>query len=420
MIHSSYYKPRIFPIQEIADDAEIDRAQTIDPTVSLNREEVKEIGRDGLVGYLKKSPTVAYRLTQLEYGNIEFWQKLVNTTTLGAIGQTEIALSDFKTPNFDICAYLTDDDGTFRGTLVYPALRVSGFSFNIGDPQAMIERNFDFVGEQAHIWQGDNKYYIYHTKTVETGDLSSADAVEINFGSGQDFEQIPVEDPNVAGKFMQRVMRVRSGVSTELVDGTDFVFTSPSTLTVEDCEVGDVIKIWYSSSDAPANQFVLNDSDVAGILGDSVSIYLYIPASGNPSASYYIYRLQSVTLDVRFDREDIREIGNKNVVARGIRDNTVTVTLGRILERFTVEEVMAGQVADYGKIDVEEFSDQIALIVKVFDENTKSTFKYGMKATGLTPTEIRGGASVSEYVKEDGTLEGENLIISADSTVIGI
>ena len=108
------------------------------------------------------------------------------------------------------------------------------------------------------------------------------------------------------------------------------------------------------------------------------------------------------------------------VVARGITNSTVTATLGRILEQFTVEEVLRGEVAGYGKIDVEQFSDEIALIVKVFDDNTKETFKYGFKATGLTPTELRGGASINEYVKADATLEGESLIISADADVIGI
>lgn len=417
MIHSSYYKPRIFPIQGDVDYAEIDRAQAIDPTVSLNREKVEEIGRDGVVGYLKKSPTVAYRLTQLEYGNIEFWQKLVNTTTLGANGQTEITMSDFKTPNFDICAYLTDDENGFKGTILYPALRCSGFSLNIGDPQDMVERSFDFVGESAIIWQGDNKYYLSQKHTAG----SAIDNVIT-------FEVTAKVDPDTAVKFAQRVTKVDvvTGVTTELskANGDYTEDEDAVTILASLVDTGDVFKVWYTSNTTPSgfSQFELNDSDVEGILGDSVSIYLYIPASGKPSSSDYIYRLQSVSLEVSFDREDIRELGNKDVVARGIRNSTVTVTLGRILEQFTVEEVLRGEVADYGKIDVEQFSDQIALIIKVFDNNTKdnASFKYGFKATGLTPTELRGGAGINEYVKEDNTLEGESLIISADSSILGV
>ena len=66
MIHSSYYKPRIFPFNGNVAPAEIDRAQAIDPTISLNREKIEEIGREGVVGYIKKTPSIAYRLTQLE------------------------------------------------------------------------------------------------------------------------------------------------------------------------------------------------------------------------------------------------------------------------------------------------------------------------------------------------------------------
>jgi hypothetical protein len=110
MINASEYKPRIVPVLGDVDSAEIDRAQSIDPTVSLNREKVEEIGREEVVGYLKKSPTVGYRLTQLEYGSIEFWEKITNSNAKAGSGENPITLDDFKTPYFDINAYLTDDD----------------------------------------------------------------------------------------------------------------------------------------------------------------------------------------------------------------------------------------------------------------------------------------------------------------------
>jgi len=411
MIESAYYQPRIFPVTGDVEPSEIDRAQSIDPTASLNREEVNEIGRDGVVGYNKTSPTISYRLTQLEYGSIEFWQKLVNSSVLGSIGEDEIALSDFKTPYFDICGYLTDDDGTFTGTVLYPSLRTAGFSIAISDPQAQVERSFDFVGEKAQIWQGLNQYYIYNKHTAGSGDDN-----EIDLSA-----KAPAENPNEAGKFMERVVRVSSGVSTELVETTDYTYSDiTKVLTIVSIQTGDIIKSYYTSATAPDVIFTDNDSDKPALLGDSISIFLYIPGSGKPTSSDYIYRLQSVTLDVSFDREDIREIGNKDIVARGITNNNVSVTLGRIVEAFTVEEVLAGQAPDYGLIDIEEFSDDITLIVKVFDDNTKANFKYGFKASGLTASEVRFGATVNEYTNIDDSLEGESLIISADVSKIGV
>lgn len=411
MIHASFYKPRIFPVLGDVAPAEIDRAQSIDPTVSMNREKVEEIGREGVVGYIKGSPDIGYRLTQYEYGNIEFWQKLICSAVKGNNGEDEITLNDFKTNYFDICAYLTDDNGTFRGTVLYPALRTSGFSLTIGDPQAIVERGFDFVGESAIIWQGDNKYWIY-----KEHDCGSASDNEIDLSA-----KSPAEDPDNTGTYIYRVVRIRSGVSTVLTTSDYSYDDGTEVLTINSVQTSDVIKAYYTSAIAPDVQFSENDTDPAGIRADSVSIYLYIPGSGKPSSSDYLYRLQSVTLETSFDREDHREIGNKDVVKRGINDKTVTVTLGRILEQFTVEEVLRGATSGYGKIDVEQFSDEIALIVKIYSDNTKNTFKYGMKATGLTPTEIRGAtASVNSYVEQEATLEGESLIISADSSKLGV
>ena len=421
LIHASKYKPRIFPIK--GDDtglgSEIDRAQSIDPTIALNREKVNEIGRSDAVGYIKKSPTIGYTLSQYEYGSIEFWQRLVNTTTLGDNGQTEIDLDDFKTPYFDIVAYLTDDDDVFKGTVWYPDLRTSGFSLTIGDPQAIIERSFDFVGEKAIVWQGDNKYFIMVRSEVESGDLSTADDYEIDLSA-----RVPVEDPNTADKFMQRVVRIRASVSSELDEGTDSgeydYNASATTLTISGAQIGDIYKVYYTSGTAPATMFTDNDTDPAGLTGEDVSIYLYVPESGKPSATDYVYRLQSVTLEVSFEREDIREIGYKEIVARGAREKTVTVTLGRIVDDFTIEEVLSGVADDFGKLDVEQFSDEIALIIKIFDDDTKDTFKYGFLATGLSPTEVSPSVAVNEYHNRENTLEGEVLKISADTSVLGI
>lgn len=408
LIHSSNLKPRIFPIKGDVDDAEIDRAQSIDPVATLNRTKVEEIGNGTIVGYSKETPSIAYRLGTLEYGNIEFWQKIVCNEDKGDVGENAITLDDFKTSYFDICGYLTDDDSTFVGTAVYPDLRVGGFSITIGDPQARIERSFDLVGESAFILQNTAKYYIYGSSTFGSGDST----IDVS-------ARPPVEDPDNTGVYIYRLVRVRSGSSTELTLTTDYSFAG-NTITIVSPQSGDVYKYWYFSATAPATQFTANTSDPAVILGDSCSIYLFVP--GSASSSDYIYRLQSVTIDVRFTREDKMEIGNKDVVQRGISDTTVTVTLGEFIDTgWTIEEVLGDLADGYGKIDVSKFSDQAQLIVKFFSDNTKDTFKYGIKIDNLSPTEIRlAGVNVNEYAQEGQTLEGEDISISRDTTVLGI
>ncbi len=412
MIHSSKYMPRIYPVNGIGSPAEIDRAQTIDPAVSLNRDKVQEIGNDAVVGYVKKTPSVTYKLTQLEYGSMEFWRKVCNK----ADSVNTLTLNDFKTPTFDIAAYLTDDDGTFRGTLLYPNLRTSGFSISIGDPDSTIQRSFDLVGEEAIVWQGANKYLIYAEHTAGTG---SDDEIDLS-------ARVPAIDPDVpsgktpAEKFIYRVMRIRSGVSTELDLSTDVTYdTTTKHLTIADVEASDLFKVWHTSATAPATLFTPNTSDADALIANSVSIYLYIPGSGSPSSSDYLYRLQSVSIDITFDREDLKEIGNKNVVQRGINDNKVSIKLGRILEQFSMEEVLRGEAPGYGKIDAEKLTDNASLIVKIFSDDTKSTLLYGFKADNLSPTDLSNGAGINAYVKADSTVEGVSLIISSDNAQLG-
>jgi len=143
MIHASLYQPNIFPVGA-GTPGSIARAQGIDPTANTNFQRVKEIGRLYTVGYIRKIPTVTYRMTQIEYGSFDFWKQIVNKPK---VGTTLITLEDFKTAAFDIAAYTTDDVGqVYRGVMLYPFMRTSGFSLNIGNPDATIERTFNFVG----------------------------------------------------------------------------------------------------------------------------------------------------------------------------------------------------------------------------------------------------------------------------------
>jgi len=413
MQHSSKYCPRIFPVNGDGAPVEIDRVQSIDPTVDLNRRKVEEVGNPDVVGYVKKSPTVTYRMTQLEYGSLEFWRKIANKSD----SVNTITLDDFKTPTFDIAAFLTDDvNDVYKGTLWYPKLRTTGFSFNIGDPEADGERTFDLVGEEAIEWQGDNKYVIFVAHDAPVGNETTVDLST----------RVPAIDPDVsvgktdAEKYIYRVMRYRGTTSTELDLSSDVSYDiGTKVLTINSVSAGDKFKVWHTSATAPDTLFTPNTSDPAALSADSVSIYLYIPGSGKPDSADYIYRLQSVTMDVSFDREDLKEIGNKRVVQRGINEKTVSITLGQIMEGFTIEEVLRGEVAGYGKLDVEKMTDNASIIIKVFEDNTKSTLKYGFKADGLSPTNLSNSVGVAAYVNKENAIEGSRLTISNENSELG-
>lgn len=396
MIHASKYQPRVFPWNRDITPAEIDRAQDIGGDLTLNREEINEIGRDGKVGDRDRIPTYRYTLRQLEFGQMEFYRKIANKSD----SDKTVNLNDFKTSVFDIASYTTDDDETFKQTIWVPKLRLAGMGINIGDPDAIVERTFEFVGEDYKMLQGNNQYFIYVKADVASGESSKVITLD---------DPIPAENPDVAGKYMLRVLRIRSDSYTELEETTDYTYDNVANeLTVTGCQAGDVIKVYYSASSYITGQipFTPNDADSDALYAENCSIYLGV---GN-----YIHRLQSVTLDIALDRRDIKEIGNSEIVETGVRNKTARVTLGRILEDLTIEEVLRGVGANYGIIDPRKFVKDITLIAKIYETSAKSNFKIGYKITNLAANGLTPSVPLEDYVTQGATLESDNLLITDD------
>jgi|WetSurSiteA1Bulk_404760.scaffolds.fasta_scaffold01837_3 hypothetical protein len=393
MIHSSNYKPRIFPVLIDSSDVEIDRVQDLSSTATLNRTKIQEVGRDGIVSWRQSTPTITVNVRQFEYGQLEFFKKLANKGD----SVTQINTDDFSTSTFDIAGYMTDDNATFLGTIYYPSLRLSGFGVNIGDPDAIIERTFTCVGEDDIALINSNKYLIHGRYTI----ASSGNDKTVTLSN-----PVPTLDPDNSGQYLFKVVKVSAGVATELDHGTDWSCNG-TVLTINGASlVGDVIWVTYSAStQGGQTTFVNNDTDVGCITADSASIYL--------TTSTYVYRLQSVGIDVTFDRRDIKEIGNKEVVSRGIRDTTCRITLGKILENYTIEEYLRGVTGQsYGKIDIRKFTDDNKLIVKLYADNTKKTFKMGYEFSSLAPSGKDAGNPVNDYITAGITLEGDTGFIT--------
>lgn len=408
LIHSARWAPRYYPYLGDVAPSQIDRLQDMSASVSLNREKIQEIGRDGTVSWRNKIPSNQLSLTQLEYGKIAFYQQLCNKPT----STNTLTLTDFKNAQGDLVGYKTDDDGTFLGSVWYPTHRTSSFSVNIGDPQSAIQRQFTLVGEDENILEGTNKYFNYQRFLSAAG--ASPETFTINSPS-------PVADPDNSGQYLFRVVRYRGTTTTTLTyttgtpTGDQFKFVAPSTLTTATV-TGDVIKVYYSAAtfntSNQAATFTNNNTDQGALSAENASIYLYVGSNN------YVYRLQSVNIDVSFDRTDYYEIGNSNIVQRGIRTNTVNVTLGRILEAYTVEEVMRGVSSSFGRINTRNYRNDITLRVKLYGNANKNTFNIGYKLTGLTPSQLGHTVPTSDYAQRSASLSGEDCTISATESII--
>jgi hypothetical protein len=395
MIHSKAVKPRIFPWLSERTPEQINRAQDIGGDLTLNREKQYEIGRDGILGYKKNTPAFKYSMKQFEYGAMELWYSLANLEEPGTGADHAIDLDDLKTKKFDIAAFLTDDSGTFEGTIWFPKLRVNGFTINIADPDAIIERNFDLVGEDYKILNvvpTSVGGYLAYQKATASG---ASTVIVLN----------PVPVAHAASSYIFKVLRERAGVVSELVQTTDWTFAGPATVTVTGGVNGDVIKVFYEASTAYTTTWTNNDVEADFLTADSCEIYMKVGTGTR------LYRLQSLGIDISFERTDYKELGNPEIVLTGAKSQTVKVSLDRYAEDFSLEKILAGDTA-YPYIDPRDFSENIQILVKVFSDKSHTAFKIGYLMNKLTPTTMNSSQTKEDYGKRTTALECDNLKIS--------
>ena len=404
---TSQYMPRYIPYLGDVDWSQINRAQNLDPSSDFPSEKLEELGTDGKLGTIKETSVIGCSLTQREHDSLEFYLALANKSS-----GDSVTLADFAASAGDICTYLTDKSDAIVGTLWYPRQRLLSLGLSIGDPKAIVDRSFTFTGEDALILQTTNKYLIFKKYTVASGDAGSGVDVEITLD-----DPIAVENPENAGKFMLRVTKVTlaTGDTAELAEGTDYTSTADLLTITTECAVGDVIKYYYSSASwvtSPALPFITNEALLNAVRADSVVLYL--------GSAGHLHKVQSASLSVDLSREDISEIGSKDIVERSVLDNAVSVDLGKLLDTdMTLEEVLRGNTT--GILDSSKYVEDLTFMIAVYTDSTHETFKLGYKVTDMTPGSARPGTgAVGANVDSGVTLTSDNLLITVDAADLGL
>lgn len=413
--HSSKATPTVFPYKDGLAKAQIDRVQEITVSSTTNREKRKEIGRVGVADWKIATPEVAVTLRQLEYGELDTFLHLSNSATNDDV----VDLNDFKTPKVDLAVYCTDDDDTFKSTHWLEKLRVSGFSLNIADPEADLERTFNLVGENYKQLQGNNKYLIQVQRTIASGEDGDVDIV-IGSGNYSNYPA-PVEDPNNSGEYILRATMYDSsaGTTSDISEstgaGTYAYVNGTTTITCNSAVADDIYTFYYSAGSyiTGSSAWTDNDSDLFGIKADCVTILL-------KTTSDTVYELQSVNVDVTFDRMDEKEIGSTDPVVEGVREKNVRITLDRLSDDIRVEEIMLGQAADWGIVDIKDFLDNVTIAIKIYQTNAKSTFKLGYEFQNLTITSLDANIPIDEYLNKSVTLECSEGFITSDESDLTI
>jgi hypothetical protein len=408
MISGNTTRPRIFPENGLRTEEQINRAQTFTGDFAQPITKLYELGRIEMLGSKKDQSTLTGTLEVNEVGSMSLIRSMANMADPSSSGDESVDLNDISSTKFDIATFLTDDDGTFRGTLWFPKLRVSGFSVNIGDPDAIVSRSFSLVGEDRAVL--DEKYLALERHT--------AVAVGVQI---VDLNPEPIEYES--GKYIFKVVRTRGGVVSYLLEDASSPYAADTwrlevasgdySVVIQSGQIGDEYQIYYMASTAYDTIWTDNDIIPDAVYANQCSIYLKV-GSGS---SAYIYRLQSVAIDGTFDRADYKEIGNVDIVQSGVNAKTVTVALGQFAEGWTLDKILAGNPAQ-PYYNARDFVSNISLLVKIYTDSSKTTFLKGYKISNLAVTAKSDGATPQEKNPNDTTLEADNFIESTDEAQI--
>ena len=406
MIDAKMVKPRWFSWNSSRQPEQVNRLQEISGDLTLNRDKVYEIGRVDLLDFRKKTPSLAGKFRQFENGSMSTWYALANKVNPGSGDPHYIELTDLMTTMTDFSAYETDDDNIFTGSIWFPKLRVNSFTINIGDPEAILERNLNLISESSIILP--DAYFAYADKVTSAHSGDAPDT--IHFGASG---EAPLPIAYAASSYIFRVLRIRGGqVSVLLEDETlspaadTWAYDNATkTVTIQSTETGDVHKVYYESATAYSNVWTDNNSEATILLAEYCEVYIKVGTAER------IFRLQSVGIDVTFDRTDYKEIGNNEVVQTGVKGQTVKISLNRFTQGFSFEEMLANDTI-YPYINPDDFADDIQVQVKVFGEKEHTNFRIGYLMNKVSPTAVGSSQMVQDKNKSTTTLEGDNLRIS--------
>lgn len=399
--HAGYWKPTIYPFNGNVGKSEIDRLQELRGAPTLPVDQIYEIGRYEKVCSMKRPPEVALTLRQIEYGSLEFYRKMACKEG------GNIQLQDFDDALFHIVGYEGDSSQVLKASILFPRCRLNRIGFSIGGPEDIIERSFDITADSKIIWQNNNKYFILKTFEIESGDIESDESVELLLEN-----PYPIQDPDTSS-YVYEVLKVRGNETKEIEEGAakDFVYNnSTHLLTVQNCEIGDIIKVYYTSSSYISGQeyHEVNDIDACALYAYHVSIWLVDGAITN-----YLYRLNSIGIETSFDRQNVKEIGNRETVETGIRTRMVRVNPTGFVKDYSLEEIVRGVAGqNYGKIDIEKFKDTISIVVKVYSDLEKQNFIIGYQVEKMSVSGLDKNIPVNDFLTKAITWESDNLLIT--------
>lgn len=400
--HASAVKPLTIPVNSDVSRDNMDRVQSISGGVSQPSEDVFELGRLDKVCTDEGILDSTLSITQLEYGTVDDFLQFAGLSAEPGAGLTlanfNTALTDLQQPG------KTEFGGTVEQTLWLQKLSIDSINLDIADPEAKIERTFELSGDKYKMLRKANKYLIFTEDDAGTG-VSGNYVIDIS-------DPAPVEDPNNTGVYVLQLYRIRSGVATELVLGTDYTFNQPTNeITIIAATAFDNYRIWYSAGSygSAGDPTELNDVDDCFLKADSVTVLI----DDGVHAAVELDLLTSLSIAATLNRIDEGVLGNDEKILRDVETTEVALSLDGRIKDSTIEEVLMGEAGqDHGIIDYDLFGE-VSVVLKIYEDSTKSTFKMGYKMEGLTFSDESRDFDANAFGTKPISLSGTNLLITA-------
>lgn len=399
--HSSGFKPISVPERAAVDRDNWDRVQNFSVAVNQPQEFLYELGRLDKMATDKDKLEASVSITQYEYGTMDSFLQIAGLSALPSGG---LELNDFDDARTDfISPGKTEYGGTLEQTLWVERLSLDSLSIGINADER-IERSFELSGNYCKIAREGNKYVIFVSDTAASG-VSGNYVIDVS-------DPAPVEDPNNAGSYILKVYRIRSGVATELELTDDYTYNNGTKeITIISGLAADNYRIWYTavSYGSAGDPQVLNDADDYFLPADNVTVTI---DDGTHSA-VELDKLTSLTIDATLNRVGEGAIGTSENLFNDVERYDVSISLGGYVKNYPIQEALMLQAGQsWGIIDY-TLMDEVAIVVKVYEESAKSTFLIGYKVTacGLSD-DSPADYTANEFGDSSVTLSSDNLTIS--------
>jgi len=398
--HGSAVKPISIPMINDVTPEDWDRVQTFSPATTQPLEKLYELGRRVSMDTDKETLEATLSITQLEYGQNDSLLQLAGLSAEPAGG---LELDDFDDPRTDF--YLPGKDaygGTLEQTLWLEKMSLDSYELAINAEERLV-RNYGLSGDFCKIARYTNKYLIFKTDDAPSGTSGNYDIVLS--------DPAPVVDPNNAGVYILKVVRIRSSVATELDLTTDYTWNNgTTTLTILAGLTNDHYRIWYTAGSygTSGDPTALNDTDDYYLGAENVTVTL----DDGTHTAVELDKLTALSIAATFNRLSLGAIGSNEKIFRDVENYEVTISVDGYVKNSTIQEVLMLQAGQNWAIIDYSLFDEVTLVVKIYEEATKATFAIGYKVTGCTFSDNSPDYNANENSSEGISLISDNLLIT--------